>query len=451
MSGSGIANTDYKDGSNGTTQTGGVAVIAPPGSGSVAHTLYFWSVDRAGNIEYQHSVGFTVAAAVVTDFTRPVTVSSFNPSSGAIYNSARPVTLTPADAGGSGLKATYWRIDAGAYTSGTSFTVSGDGVHTFSYYSTDNANNAETPNVSNSFRLDTIAPVTTCSAIGNQTYTGSQTFSLTPADTSGSGVASTMYKLDSGAWTSGISVGVPAPGSGSVSHTISWYSTDIATNQESTTSVTFTVSAGSLPDTTPPVTSSNFNPSSGAIFNAAQPVTLSALDAGGSGIKATYWRVDGGTYASGTSFAVSGDGLHTLSYYSADNADNTETVHVSNQFRIDTVAPVTTCSAASGQTYTGSQTFGLAGTDVGGSGVAGTHYRLDTGAWTVGTSVSVPAPASGSVSHTIYWYSVDNATNSETQRSVTFSVAAAGPTSRRRRRPPASIQPPARSSAPRRS
>ena len=73
-------------------------------------------------------------------------------------------------------------------------------------------------------------------------------------------------------------------------------------------------------------------------YKATQAVTLTATDAG-SGVKATYYKIDAGAFAAATSFTVTGDGLHTFSYYSVDNANNTETTHVSNSFRIDTVAP----------------------------------------------------------------------------------------------------------------
>jgi hypothetical protein len=109
-----------------------------------------------------------------------------------------------------------------------------------------------------------------------------------------------------------------------------------------------------------------------------------------------------------------------------DIANNTETTLVSNSFRIDTVAPVTTNTAVGGSTYTGAQTFSLAASDTGGSGVASTWYNIDGAAFVSGTSVSVAAPGSGSVSHTIYWYSIDNAGNQEATKSVTFTLQAPG-------------------------
>ena len=43
---------------------------------------------------------------------------------------------------------------------------------------------------------------------------------------------------------------------------------------------------------------------------------------------------------------------------------------------------------------------------------------------TRGTSISIAAPASGSASHTISWYSVDLAGNQEATKLATFTVAA---------------------------
>ena len=363
-----------------------------------------------------HSPSSTVATG---DTTPPATTSNVNPAAGAVLR-ATLVTLSATDAG-SGVRATYYRIDSGAFTQGTSFAVP-DGIHTFSYYSVDNADNTETVHVSNSFRVDTIAPVTTSTAANGATYTGAQTFSLSASD-AGSGVASTWYRIDAGAWAAGTSVAVSAPASGSVSRSLSWYSLDVAGNQEATKSVTFNVQASSPPaDTTPPTTTSSFNPAAGANFRSNQPVTLTATD-GGTGVKSTHYRIDSGTYVQGTSFLVT-EGLHTFSYYSVDNANNTETAHVSNSFRVDTVAPVTTSTATNGASYTGAQTFTFSAADTAGSGVASTWYQLDAGVWTVGTSVAVSAPASGSASHTLSWYSLDIAGNPEVTRSATFTVAA---------------------------
>jgi large repetitive protein len=52
-------------------------------------------------------------------------------------------------------------------------------------------------------------------------------------------------------------------------------------------------------------------------------VTLTPTD-NLSGVKATYYSVDGAAQQSGTSFAITSEGVHTVTYWSVDNADNTE-------------------------------------------------------------------------------------------------------------------------------
>jgi hypothetical protein len=87
-----------------------------------------------------------------------------------------------------------------------------------------------------------------------------------------------------------------------------------------------------------------------------------------SGVQTTSYVLDGGaTQVYGGPFAVSGDGIHTLSYWSVDKAGNEETHH-SQQIQIDTVPPaLTITSPASGLltnhniTVTGQITDALSG------------------------------------------------------------------------------------------
>jgi hypothetical protein len=84
----------------------------------------------------------------------------------------------------------------------------------------------------------------------------------------------------------------------------------------------------------------------------------------------------------------------------------------------DTTKPVTTSDAKA--SYTTSATVKLTATDAG-SGVASTHYKLDAGADTVGTTVRTSAVGT----HTLEFWSVDKAGNVEAHHTVTFSVVAA--------------------------
>ena len=91
-------------------------------------------------------------------------------------------------------------------------------------------------------------------------------------------------------------------------------------------------------DAQAPVTTSN----APATWQTASPVnvTLTPTDAG-SGVAYTRYRVDAGANTTYTApFAVSGDGTHTVTFWSADNSNNTETAKVAT-VRIDTGAPTT--------------------------------------------------------------------------------------------------------------
>ena len=66
-------------------------------------------------------------------------------------------------------------------------------------------------------------------------------------------------------------------------------------------------------------------------------VTLSASD-NLSGVAATHYILDAGATEDGTSVAISGEGVHTLEYWSVDIAGNVE-AHQSIQIRIDLTSP----------------------------------------------------------------------------------------------------------------
>lgn len=86
-------------------------------------------------------------------------------------------------------------------------------------------------------------------------------------------------------------------------------------------------------------------------YVSAVQVTLAASDnSGGSGVKLTQYRMDGGTTQTyGGPFTVSGDGSHTVYYQSQDNAGNWE-AEKAVTFNIDTLAPAAPTTAAAGCT-----------------------------------------------------------------------------------------------------
>ena len=211
-----------------------------------------------------------------------------------------------------GVDATYWRVDGGSWQSYSEpFAISGEGEHTLSTTSVHLVGNEEVVH-SVVIRIDASPPTTSAEVSGDEGsdgwYTSDVTVSLSASDgVGGSGVADTVFCLDSGTWMAYDGWDISVSGDGE--HLIEFNSTDVASNQESTESVTVRIDA-SAPYTTATVDGSS--------------VTLSALD-NTSGVDVTMYRIDDGVwteYAGG--FEVTGEGEHTVEYYTVDVAGNEE-------------------------------------------------------------------------------------------------------------------------------
>jgi hypothetical protein len=171
---------------------------------------------------------------------------------------------------------------------------------------------------------DTVAPVTTSDA--KATYTSSAAITLSATD-GGSGVAATHYRLDGGADTVGTSVSTSIIGS----HTLEFWSVDVAGNIEAHKTVTFTVSAPAPVDEIAPATSSD----AVASYTVSATIHLTATDTGGSGVAATHYRLDGGADTVGTVVTTSLVGAHTLEFWSVDAAGNVELPHNTVAFVVE--------------------------------------------------------------------------------------------------------------------
>jgi hypothetical protein len=159
-----------------------------------------------------------------------------------------------------------------------------------------------------------VAPSTTSNAVAYY-RTLPATITLTPTDNAGgSGVAYTHYKLDGGAETSGTTITTSVLGT----RTIEFWSVDRSGNAETPhKTVSFMV------DNVGPTTTRTSGIAGGRYAN---PITLSATDnAGGSGVAATYYTVDGGAQQQGTSIAFPTTGRHTIVFWSVDRAGNVGT------------------------------------------------------------------------------------------------------------------------------
>jgi len=164
-----------------------------------------------------------------------------------------------------------------------------------------------------------------------------------------------------------------------------------------------------------------------AAAGGGRTVTLSAVDSL-SGVKATYYNLDGAGEVSYLGPFPLLSGSHTLIYRSVDNAGNAEASTTMTDFQ----PPVSTCTGSEGGWVSGKGSLTLTATDVlsGGSAVREIDYSLDNGQTWVsapGSSASVSVPTEGPV--TLIYHAVDAAGNIEADNTLHALVDNIAPTS----------------------
>ncbi len=453
---SGVAYTEYSvDGGDSWTKARSVTM----GEGN--HAVQFRSADAAGNVEQAQTV------TVMVDRTDPTitAVPDRGPDSNDWYSAPVTFTFSCADAGGSGL----------ADACPEPVTLE-EGRHpAFTRQISDVAGNIGEVEVG-AVAVDSTPPNTTASA-----PTGWQkdevTVTLSAADAL-SGVASTEYGLDGGAWTAYTAAGIPlAEGK----HTIAYRSTDVAGNVEMTQlarvdidltapSITSAQNPAANPDgwnksnvtvsfacgdnlsgvascTTPEtVTAEGDSTITGtAIDNAGRSNSVDRtvrIDKTAPTIERTITGTLGldGWYTSDVAvgFACADDrsGVKACSPGSTlgngaglsvngtatDAAGNDASIDV-EPINVDKDAPSTSTNAPSGW-QTDDVTLSFSATDQDGlSGVAYTEYSLDGSAsWVRGTSVLL-----GEGSHDVLYRSADRAGNVERTRTANVRVDRSAP------------------------
>ena len=105
--------------------------------------------------------------------------------------------------------------------------LAGDGEHTVTYRATDESGNVSDP-ASVAVRIDQVAPVTVSEVVAPSSGTATAQVRLTATDAT-SGVATTMVRVDDGAWQP-VTGPVSLPSRGA--HRVAWFSTDVAGNAE---------------------------------------------------------------------------------------------------------------------------------------------------------------------------------------------------------------------------
>ncbi len=195
--GSGVDKTYYTIGTSPATPTTGSTVYDPDHKPTLTNgqRISYFSVDNAGNAETPHT-----SEAAQVDTVAPGTTDDVP---AGFVNHDVSVTLTATDnSGGSGVDKTY-------YTTGTDPAppTTSDAVYDsnnkptltngqrISYFSVDNAGNAETPHTSSAVQIDSVAPVSTDDVPGYALGRSSWTVTLHSSDVGGSNVASIKYLI----------------------------------------------------------------------------------------------------------------------------------------------------------------------------------------------------------------------------------------------------------------
>jgi hypothetical protein len=389
---SGVAVTSY-------TINGGTAQIyaGPIAFTDGRFTVLYWSLDRAGNLEAQHSLSVNV------DQTPPAITPTISPApnSNGWNNGSVTVSFTCSDAM-SGLSGTC----------PASVTLSTEGANqTVSRSVGDNAGNLSTASVT--INIDLTKPVTLASVTGtlgnNGWYKapGPAVLTLTATDNL-SGVALTNYTVNGGAIQTYTGPVTFSDGR----YTVAYWSTDRASNVEAQKSISFKV------DETPPAETETLTPAPNSYGwnNSAVAISFTCSDAM-SGL-ATACPASVTKASEGANQVVSG----TVS----DLAGNVTTV--SRAVNIDLTKPV---SSATVKGTTGNNAWFKAGNPVvltltatdNLSGVATTQYKVNGGAT---NTYGGPVTFTDGVYTVTYW-STDKANNVETSKSISFKVDQTAP------------------------
>ena len=170
-------------------------------------------------------------------------------------------------------------------------------------------------------------------------------------------------------------------------------------------------------DTVPPVTTSDAE----ATYIVPALIHFSITDNGGKvGVGTTYHRVDGMAPQTGSSALITWPGIHTLEFWSVDQAGNVESPANSVSFTVtpDITAPVTTTNALSD--YETDAYITLTATDDS-RGETTTYYRLNGGPIQSATTVHVPE-LNGTYHYTLDFWSIDWSGNIEATNTVNFTI-----------------------------
>lgn len=289
------------------------------------------------------------------------------------------------------------------------FALIGVGVAWGYFTATDGAHSAQaeadtlpagqTPSVSISYPSGVATATVTFNRATTSFGRTVSTFAIKRYSTATGGSASVQLACTPGGTGSSVSCtesGVPAG---------TWYYSDTPTFAGSAWAGSESGRSNSItPDTTAPsvVYGQNPAPNGNGFNNTVVAITLTATDAG-TGVASITYKIDSGSNvvvptAAATTFNVSGDGNHTVTYFATDNAGNSS-VPAQQNLKIDSTPPATPAitSLPGSINISNKASVTIAGTAEPGSTVA--ISLTDTGAKSL-TNSATAAAGSGSWSFT---------------------------------------------------
>ena len=286
------------------------------------HVISFRSVDQVGNREAAKSVTIRI------DKTPPVTSLSVG-SPRATASGATTVTdstffTLQAEDSQSGVDASEYRLDRGAWLPYSPFTIQEPGEHLIEYRSIDRSGNVENAR-SKTVTVDTTPPATVPTVNRQNRQNGDVVTSTTASQVSctasdnNAGVRTVEYSLDSGQWLPCKPFSISAQGV----HLVEYRSSDRLGNLEPTRFVKIII------DQTPPETRLLIGtPQSleNGVYRISDK-TVIALEAADplSGVATSEYRISGTSERYGSEpFTIATDGSYRISYWSVDRAGNRE-------------------------------------------------------------------------------------------------------------------------------
>ncbi|MFQ5811232.1 MAG: CARDB domain-containing protein, partial [Armatimonadota bacterium] len=349
---------------------------------------------------------------------------------GTYVTSSTPLDFAVIDQSGTGILRTLYTIDGGLpvnYTATGTFSLTGEGIHSMSWFSEDFAGNSEAANFGLVIVDDT--PPAVSILVGAPNYTATDTwiapstsidFTAVDGGIVPVGVDAVECRLWYGSWSPWSTLAGPFTLTGEGLHYVEYRATDLLGNAGAVRNATLIVD-GMPPTTTIDVGDPMYQGDDLYVTSATQ-IGLLVTDGGVVPVgtdSAEYNVNDAGWIPYLTPFALTGaDGLRTVTYRAVDLLGNLEAVQILLVVLDNT--PPTTAPAIGDPKFFAAEIFVTSETPVtlnttdGGAGVNRTLVRIWNGTWSAWSDYGGPLSLLGADGpRHMEYFSVDHLGNEE--------------------------------------